>query len=288
MTGDFLLDQFQLAVPEPDIYRMGQYKPVSIRDQIVRASFLAERLWATKRLKASSKLLVIGAGAAGVTAAVKAVHFGVTRVVVTDLRDRVLSLQANCTTRWLDPAQYDWPASHWHGEQWPVKEPQGFPYPTAAQLPPVVTLEADYADEWSAKFAFALGVRERGLSELRVEREGGRLEPRPRQGLLRSAVPTQPQGHPRAPWTPTSSASLAVLVESWSASLCGARRARSTRASPRTPACIKAVLNHGGMPSLERFWHDYKAVGDVVKNPGGGPVQAGVLRLIPGTGQAAD
>lgn len=160
MTGDFLLDKFQLAVPEPDIYRVGQYKPVSIRDQIVRASYLAERLWATKRLKASSKLLVIGAGAAGVTAAVKAVHFGVTRVVVTDLRDRVLSLQANCTTRWLDPAQYDWPASHWDGEQWPIKEPLGFPYPTAAKLPPVVTLEADYADEWSAKFAFALSVYE--------------------------------------------------------------------------------------------------------------------------------
>ncbi|MBX3619372.1 MAG: hypothetical protein KF891_05195 [Rhizobacter sp.] len=160
MTGDFLLDKFQLAVPEPDIYRVGQYKPVSIRDQIVRTSYLVERLWSTNRLKATSKLLVIGAGAAGVTAAIKAVHFGVTRVVVTDLRDRVLSLQANCTTRWLDPAQYDWPASHWGGEQWPIKEPPGFPYPTAAKLPPPVALEADYADEWSAKFAFALSVYE--------------------------------------------------------------------------------------------------------------------------------
>lgn len=160
MTGDFLLDKFQLAAPEVDIYRVGQYKPVSIRDQIVRATFLVERLWTTKRLKADSKLLVIGAGAAGVTAAVKAVHFGVTRVVVTDLRDRVLSLQANCTTRWLDPAQYDWPASHWDGEQWPIKEPSGFPYPTATKLPPAVTLEADYADAWSAKFAFALSVYE--------------------------------------------------------------------------------------------------------------------------------
>lgn len=160
MTGDLLLDKFQLSVPEPDIYRVGQYKPVSIRDQIVRASFLVERLWSTKRLKRSSKLLVIGAGAAGVTAAVKAVHFGVTRVVVADARDRVLSLQANCTTRWLDPTQYDWPASHWDGEQWPIKEPAAFAFPTAAKLPPVVTLEADYADEWSAKFAFALSVYE--------------------------------------------------------------------------------------------------------------------------------
>ena len=160
MTGDLLLDKFQLASPEPDIYRVGQYKPVSIRDQIVRASYLVERLWSTKRLKANSKLVVIGAGAAGVTAAVKAVHFGMTRVYVTDLRDRVLSLQASCSTRWLDPAQYDWPASHWDGEQWPIQEPTGFPYPTAAKLPPVVTLEADYADEWSAKFAFALSVYE--------------------------------------------------------------------------------------------------------------------------------
>jgi len=160
MTGDFLLDKFQLTVPEPDIYRIGQYRPVSIRDQVVRASFLIERLWTTKRLKPTSKLLVIGAGAAGVTAAVKAVHFGVTQVRVADVSDRVLSLQAGCTSRWLDPAQYDWPASHWDKEEWPASELAGFPFPTAAKLPPVVTLEANYADEWSASFAFALSVYE--------------------------------------------------------------------------------------------------------------------------------
>ena len=160
MTGDFLLDKFQLAAPEPDIYRIGQYRPVSIRDQVVRASFLLERLWTTRRLKPTSKLLVVGAGAAGVTAAVKAVHFGVSRVYVADVSDRVLSLQAGCTTRWLDPVQYDWPASHWDTSQWPLSEPTGFPYPTATQISPVVTLTADYADEWSANFAFALSVYE--------------------------------------------------------------------------------------------------------------------------------
>jgi hypothetical protein len=29
--------------------------------------------------------------------------------------------------------------------------------------------------------------------------------------------------------------------------------------------CILAVMKHGGMPALERFWADYKAVGDTVK-----------------------
>lgn len=162
MTGDALLDRFQLPQPQRDIYRIGQYRPVSVRDQIVRASFLVERLWATGRLAADTSLMVIGAGAAGVTVALKAVHFGVQQVVVVDAADRVLSLQARCSTRWLDPAQYDWPARHWDGECWPIAEPAGFAHPTAGQLPPPVTLQADAADEWAARFEAALSVYEAG------------------------------------------------------------------------------------------------------------------------------
>ncbi len=155
MTGDYFLDQFQLPYPERDIYRLGQYSPVSIRDQVVRGCYLVERLWTTGRLTRNSYLLVVGAGAAGVTVAIRAAQYGC-RPVIVDSGVSVLSLQANCTTRWIDPVQYDWPAPHWDGERWPIKEPAALKCRTATNLYSPVTLEADFADEWAAKFERAL------------------------------------------------------------------------------------------------------------------------------------
>ncbi len=159
MTGDALLDLFQLDPPQRDIYRIGQYSPVSIRDQVVRAVYLTERLWKTARLTKQSSLLVIGAGAAGVTVALEAVALGVKQVVVADMSDRVLSLQAQCKTRWVDPTQYDWPAHHWSHTEWPIREaptsalaPFLQPLRTAQAMPPPVTLRADYATAWSSRF----------------------------------------------------------------------------------------------------------------------------------------
>lgn len=152
-AADALLDLFQLEVPQRDVYRIGQYSPVSVRDQVVRAIYLVERLWATRRLTAGSQLLVVGAGAAGVTVALEAVALGVKQVVVADLSDRVLSLQAPCTSRWVDPAQYDWPAHHWDGAQWPIFEPPvGAGLRTAQAMAPPVSLRAGYATAWSSRF----------------------------------------------------------------------------------------------------------------------------------------
>lgn len=44
-------------------------------------------------------------------------------------------------------------------------------------------------------------------------------------------------------------------------------------------ACIRAVLRHGGMPALERFWADYKAVGEAVRAAGAVPARADVIPL---------
>jgi hypothetical protein len=156
MTGDFLLDQFQLIHPEQGIFRIGQYTPVSIRDQIVRSCYLVERLWTTGRLRPESKLLIIGAGAAGVTAAFRAVAHGVRHVQISDQSDAPLSLQAHCTTRLVDPVQYDWPAGYWDLKCWPIAGPSGFAHGTASAIKPPVLLQADLAFNWAIQFERAL------------------------------------------------------------------------------------------------------------------------------------
>lgn len=44
-------------------------------------------------------------------------------------------------------------------------------------------------------------------------------------------------------------------------------------------ACVRAVMRHGGMPALERFWHDYKEIGEMVASLGGVPESAPVIDL---------
>lgn len=45
-------------------------------------------------------------------------------------------------------------------------------------------------------------------------------------------------------------------------------------------ACIRAVLNHGGMASVERFWKDYKGIGDAVQRLRAVPTGAQVVPLL--------
>lgn len=47
-------------------------------------------------------------------------------------------------------------------------------------------------------------------------------------------------------------------------------------------ACVRAVLHHGGMPALERFWRDYQAIGDSVRAAGAMPASADVIALPSG------
>jgi ribulose 1,5-bisphosphate synthetase/thiazole synthase len=48
------------------------FSPISIRDQMVRAQWLVERAWTTGALSKGARVLVVGAGAAGATAAITA------------------------------------------------------------------------------------------------------------------------------------------------------------------------------------------------------------------------
>jgi hypothetical protein len=86
--------------------------PVSIRDQMNRARWLVQKandlgFFGRNREEKFRKLLVCGAGAAGVTAALHALALGVETVLVEKSAAPFLR-QRHCRSRWLDPAQYDW------------------------------------------------------------------------------------------------------------------------------------------------------------------------------------
>ena len=44
-------------------------------------------------------------------------------------------------------------------------------------------------------------------------------------------------------------------------------------------ACVRAVMRHGGMAALERFWKDYRAIGETVRSLGAVPESANVIDL---------
>lgn len=91
----------------------GALSPVSIRDQMIRGRMIVDRsveagLLGTGR----SPLLVIGAGAAGATAAIRAAQRGI-RTVLIEINPAPFLRQGGCQSRWVNPTQYDWPVGHW-------------------------------------------------------------------------------------------------------------------------------------------------------------------------------
>ena len=44
-------------------------------------------------------------------------------------------------------------------------------------------------------------------------------------------------------------------------------------------ACVRAVLRNGGIQALERFWKDYKDIGDSIRAAGAVPASAEVITL---------
>jgi hypothetical protein len=131
MTDTFLLSH----LVRPFHFDIGwKFSPASIRDQMLRGRVIVDRAYAQQLISARRMLLVIGAGAAGATAAIRAVQLGV-RVMLIDRNATAFNRQATCTTRWVSPTQYDWPLEHWPLGQYPWMGPS-MPLPWGA----------DYAD----------------------------------------------------------------------------------------------------------------------------------------------
>ena len=101
---------------------------VSIRDQSHRAVALAESLVAGKQLHPEDRVLIVGAGVAGVVAGMVLARHGV-RVQIVDTSMRApFALQRGVRTRYVGPYMYEWPL--------PLHDCQRMPPPEAGVLSP--------------------------------------------------------------------------------------------------------------------------------------------------------
>ena len=101
------------------VFTLANRTPLSVRDQLIRAHYLCDRLLTPSFLGGNTSMLVVGAGAAGSTIAVLAARAGLKTVLIDSSRSP-FKLQRSCSSRWLDPVQYDWPHDHAYAGQWPV------------------------------------------------------------------------------------------------------------------------------------------------------------------------
>jgi len=97
----------------PGVYVLGCIdRRVTVYSQQVRALNLAAALMATERVTPGDPVVVVGAGASGLTCAAGLRRLAA-RVTVLEERDEILPLFRGRSTRWLHPGVYDWPLEGW-------------------------------------------------------------------------------------------------------------------------------------------------------------------------------
>ena len=99
-----------MSVPsELGLYVLGSYEErVTIHSQQIRAFNLVFALQESGQLSGATKVAVIGAGIAGLTAAVAAASLGA-KVQLYERHSEILHNLRGCHTRYLHPTVYDWP-----------------------------------------------------------------------------------------------------------------------------------------------------------------------------------
>ncbi len=125
----------------PRVYDLTGTRTGSIRDQLIRASLVANSLIDVNEISSADALLVIGAGAAGMCAAMSAAYRGANVTVV----ERGLAPFATFfRARWrrVDPCEYDWPHPHCIQGRFPQSN-GWFP------LPQTTGTGADLAHSWT-------------------------------------------------------------------------------------------------------------------------------------------
>lgn len=96
-----------------DVYLLGCIdRRVTLYSQQVRALNLAAALVASKRVRPRQTVLVVGAGAGGLTCAAGLHRLGV-RVKVLERAHEVMPLFQQGANRWMHPRVYDWPHDGW-------------------------------------------------------------------------------------------------------------------------------------------------------------------------------
>lgn len=90
------------------IYNLGGLRTGSIRDQLLRANLIANCLIDEHQISRVNPLLIIGAGAAGMCAAMTAAYLGVQVTVIEEKPDPFCTFR-NSSWRRVSPFEYDWP-----------------------------------------------------------------------------------------------------------------------------------------------------------------------------------
>lgn len=176
--ADLFLSAHQLA---PRLYSVGgKIYPISIRDQMLRGRLLVDRLLevgVVRKYDWDRPLVILGAGAAGVSAALRALEKEVV-VQVFEREDReVCWLQEGCKTRWVCPTTYDFPVDHWAEAI--------YPYPPIAGSvpPPLLKWNAAWANDAARSWQLAFQQAENGsLGVLRYRKKtawDGSVQPDP-------------------------------------------------------------------------------------------------------------
>ena len=119
MIASHLVPPVGEQVPRLDL---SHSRPQSVRDQMVRAQTVVQigvEQGLIKPGRVTKRLVVVGAGAAGATAALTALDAGVHTTLVHNAPDRndAFGLQ-RLSPRFLDPTIYDWPAPQWRELDW--------------------------------------------------------------------------------------------------------------------------------------------------------------------------
>jgi hypothetical protein len=94
----------------PNVHLLGVYaKRLTVYSQQTRAVNLVDAIHWYRRPLNNLKVAVVGAGAAGITAAARAIQYGAHITLIERLQN-VLEIQ-NKSSRWLHPTLYEWPFS---------------------------------------------------------------------------------------------------------------------------------------------------------------------------------
>jgi hypothetical protein len=122
-----VVDSFLLThSTEPLLYDISAYlSPFSIRDQMIRGYLIIERAQTAGLIGGTRELLVVGAGLAGVMAAVTAAQQKI-HVTLID-KGEILGKLAEKAKRFIDPTLYDWPALHWQRARFPFNDRSTMP-----------------------------------------------------------------------------------------------------------------------------------------------------------------
>ena len=104
---------------------------VSIRDQIVRAQLAVRDL--KKGDPSLHSLLIVGAGAAGIAAALEAADQDIAQVVVVEAGDEPFGLLKGVSKRYVGPYMYEWPGSFSRNQSYP--EHDGSPWAGRSKSP---------------------------------------------------------------------------------------------------------------------------------------------------------